>query len=439
MIKNTLDISHPFLAEQWHPEKNGKLLANYVTYGMRRKVWWLCKNTCSNGCKHEWEEQIRVRQKNGCPFCSKHRICLHDSIEYTHPEIAKQWHPTKNGNLLPSQVTHGTLKKVWWLCNNISCQEKCPHEWEATIGSRCGKESCGCPFCVTDGLRKVCIHNSIVYTHPEIAKQWHPSMNGDKKPEEYSYGCKLKFWWRCNKTCEKGCVHDFEARVFHRVKKSMGCPYCCKAVRKVCQHTCLQETHPEIAKQWHPSKNGSKTPLTISRGHSKKVWWVCENKHEYNAIVSNRTVCNQGCPICVNKSEKKLYEILSEKYKIVRQFKLESCKDKSYLPFDFCIPELKIIIELDGNQHFKQVMNWKSPEENFKRDIFKMEKALVEGYTIIRIYQPIIYNLTNDIIRKICLENINNLHNIKYITPYKDIYNNFYTYLLEYTNLIIEF
>lgn len=435
MIKLTLDYTHPSLAEQWHPEKNGELLASNVTYGMRRKVWWLCKNTCSSGCKHEWEEQIRVRQKNGCPFCSKHRICIHESIISTHPEIAKEWHPTKNGSLLPYQITYGTLKKVWWLCNNTNCSDNCPHEWEATVGSRCGDKT-GCPFCTKNGLRKVCIHNSIVFTHPEIAKQWHPNKNGNKTPSQYSYGCKLKFWWRCDKTCEQRCFHDFEAKILHRTKKSLGCPYCCKGTRKVCEHTCLQATHPEIAKEWHTSKNGSISPLTISRGHSKKVWWLCQNNHEYECLVSNRTVCNQGCPICVNKTEKKLYDILSQKYKTIRQFKIDSCKNKNHLPFDFYIPELNLIIELDGIQHFTQVMNWNSPDDIFKRDIFKMENALSAGFNMIRIYQPLVYKADNSLLNKI-IENINNESKIKYITSNNNIYEQFETCFLTYDFSII--
>ena len=39
------------------------------------------------------------------------------------------------------------------------------------------------------------------------------------------------------------------------------------------------------------------------------------------------------------------------------------------MPFDFYIEELKIIIELDGAQHFRQVANWVLPEEQQKKDI----------------------------------------------------------------------
>ncbi|MFP5111404.1 zinc-ribbon domain-containing protein [Bacillaceae bacterium C204] len=32
------------------------------------------------------------------------------------PEIAKQWHPTKNIGLNPSNISPGSGNRVWWLC-----------------------------------------------------------------------------------------------------------------------------------------------------------------------------------------------------------------------------------------------------------------------------------------------------------------------------------
>ena len=48
----------------------------------------------------------------------------------------------------------------------------------------------------------------------------------------------------------------------------------------------------------------------------------------------------------------------------------------------------EIIVELDGNQHFFQVQNWKSPEEQLENDNDKTKLALENGYTVIRLYQP---------------------------------------------------
>jgi very-short-patch-repair endonuclease len=98
---------------------------------------------------------------------------------------------------------------------------------------------------------------------------------------------------------------------------------------------------------------------------------------------------------------------------LIKQYKVEWCKNKSYLPFDFCIEEYKIIIELDGNQHFNQVSNWKSPEENQKTDKYKMECANNNCYSVIRLLQEDVFYDKYDwktelinIIEKIKLDNI---------------------------------
>ena len=46
------------------------------------------------------------------------------SLAETHPEIAKEWHPTLNGDLTPRDFTHGSDKKPWWKCDKGD-----DHEW----------------------------------------------------------------------------------------------------------------------------------------------------------------------------------------------------------------------------------------------------------------------------------------------------------------------
>ena len=72
---------------------------------------------------------------------------------------------------------------------------------------------------------------------------------------------------------------------------------------------------------------------------------------------------------------------------IKRQFKVEWCKNKLYLPFDFVIEEKKIIIEIDGPQHFKQISNWTSPEIQIEKDKYKINCANENEYSVIRLLQ----------------------------------------------------
>ncbi|MGA9112116.1 MAG: zinc-ribbon domain-containing protein, partial [Smithella sp.] len=51
------------------------------------------------------------------------------SLQVCNSNIAREWHPTKNGSLTPSDVSVGSNRKVWWLCS------KC-HAWPATVSER---------------------------------------------------------------------------------------------------------------------------------------------------------------------------------------------------------------------------------------------------------------------------------------------------------------
>jgi very-short-patch-repair endonuclease len=101
-----------------------------------------------------------------------------------------------------------------------------------------------------------------------------------------------------------------------------------------------------------------------------------------------RHLGGDGCPHCINKTEHKLLILLKEIYPTVkRQFKVEWCKNKRCLPYDFAIEEHKIIIELDGEQHFKQIANWKSPDLQQEVDKFKTKCANDNGYKVVRVLQ----------------------------------------------------
>ncbi len=57
------------------------------------------------------------------------------------PEVAKEWHPTKNGNLTPDDVSFGSKKKIWWQC------PLCNDERKASIWSRTYAKNLVCPAC----------------------------------------------------------------------------------------------------------------------------------------------------------------------------------------------------------------------------------------------------------------------------------------------------
>ena len=142
---NDLATVNPVLAKQWHPTKNGLLRPDKVFPNYMKKVWWRCDKG------HEWEEtpNNRMRGKN-CPYCSGHRVWHgFNDLATTHPEIAKEWHPIKNDDLTPQDITAGRFKPVWWLCS------KCRNEYIATIRRKVTiKGTLCCPVCNNNYLNK---------------------------------------------------------------------------------------------------------------------------------------------------------------------------------------------------------------------------------------------------------------------------------------------
>ena len=192
------------------------------------------------------------------------------------PELANEWHPTKNGKLTPCDVTSGSQKRVWWLC-------KRGHEWEARIRNRARGD--GCPYC---SGRLASAENNFAAKNPELANEWHPTKNGKLTPCDVTSDSHKRVWW----VCERG--HEWEARIGNRAR-GRGCPYCSGRLASADYNLAIK--NPELIGEWHLTKNGSLTPSDVMPGSDKKVWWVCERGHEWEARISNRAR-GRGCPYC---------------------------------------------------------------------------------------------------------------------------------------------
>ena len=64
----------------------------------------------------------------------------------------------------------------------------------------------------------------------------------------------------------------------------------------------LLSLFPDIAKQWHPTKNGDLRPEDFTAHSNKKIWLKCPkgDDHEWEAVISNRTI-GTGCPLCMDR------------------------------------------------------------------------------------------------------------------------------------------
>ena len=118
-----------------------KVESAVISKGSGKSVWWICKKG------HEWQGRIDMRTDSkhptGCPFCKGRKVGSDNNFAVLFPEVAKQWHPTKNGNNSPEMYRPGSEKRAWWICDK-------KHEWDAIINSRARGR--GCPYCA--GVKK---------------------------------------------------------------------------------------------------------------------------------------------------------------------------------------------------------------------------------------------------------------------------------------------
>lgn len=224
-------------------------------------------------------------RRTKCGLCPGEVFFLH-LIEYANtrsrPELLSEWDGGRNLPLQPEQLSAGSAERVWWRCGK-------GHSWQASVTSRVSLGR-GCPYCA--GQRVKSGENDLASRYPEVAARWHPTRNGKLTPAQVMPHTHKRCWW----LCEKG--HEWQVSPTALIQGS-GCPYCAgkQAIPGV---TDLATTHAELSQQWHPERNGRLTPSQVGQGSTKKVWWLCERGHSYQAVVFSR-VAGTGCPYCTGR------------------------------------------------------------------------------------------------------------------------------------------
>ncbi len=201
-----------------------------------------------------------------------------DNLVRMIPVLAAEWDIAGNLPMRPEHVTRGTSTKVWWRCRT------CHHRWTAAVADRWNGH--GCPECKKETLRRLYQQpkpgRSLLAVAPEVAREWHPTLNGELGPADLSVGSSRRVWW----LCANG--HSYESAVDQRVKVKRPCRSC----------SSLEYRYPALSAEWHPTLNGDLTPCDVESGSHRKVWWRCPGGHEWLAEVRLRTCRGSGCPVC---------------------------------------------------------------------------------------------------------------------------------------------
>ena len=304
-------------------------------------VHWKC-----HICDYKWKAKINNRANGrGCPACKNKAVYIgHNDLSTTHPELAKEWNYEKNGNLKPSDVTFGYGKIVWWICPQ-------GHEYQATVNKRTSGNGTNCPICAS-GLQTSFAEQAVFfylkkafpdainrYKAPFLGNMeldiyipswrigieydgeaWHKEKQRPREFKKYqlchqngiklirlkeaplsdadrgSYDIALHFDNMYEQKTLEPMIFELYSVITH---SSIFIPFRIDIekdkfeilkYRQVLPEESVESLYPEVAKQWHPTKNGTLQPSMFKPGSEFKVWWICPNcGKEYITSIAHRT------------------------------------------------------------------------------------------------------------------------------------------------------
>lgn len=356
--ENDLLTKAPQLAEEWDYEKNEKLPSEYA-FKSNVSVFWKCKK-CGYEYKAKISNRAIGRGCPCC--AGRVVVLGVNDLTTTHPQLAAEWHPTKNGALTPEQVTYGRTKKVWWLCpEGHTYQATILHRSSGTNCPKCnaGRQTSFAEQAVFFYVKK--LYPDAVSRYKEIFNNqmeldiyipsirlgieydgmaWHKESRFEKEKEKYEICRKnnIKLLRIKEKSADRDKLTadrslslggitalyehrnltqiiqallddiDPETNFWTRKKASeihssvkVNIPRDEMEIRSYMtklKNGSFEERFPDLAKEWHPAKNGTLTPDKVSPFADIQTWWICPNcGYEYKATIGHRSV-GTGCPKC---------------------------------------------------------------------------------------------------------------------------------------------
>src|SRR5579872_1369641 len=385
--------SHP-ASKYWSNEN--KVSPRQVSKSSHKRFIFDCPT-----CFHAYNAQPRhITSGSGCGYCANKYLCNDNSCGTCYEKSfasflkAKYW--SDENEISPRKIFKTSHKKCLFDCN------VCDHTFSISPSDVVAGSFC--PYCASkrlcDNDCDTCYKKS--FASNIMSKFW--SDENEVSPRQVLQSSGKKYKFNCD-TCD----HIHESSLHNVTNKGSSCPYCSKPVKRLCADnscvTCFNNCFSSCPQSKFWSSSNNVTPRQVIKFSSNKYKFDCPYCNQiYEARINSITCNGSWCSCIKNKTETIVYKYLQsimDGPEIAKHKKFKWCKQKRYLPFDFCIKDFKIIIELDGLQHFKQVSNWDDPEKRKETDIYKMKRANRHGYSVIRIFQEDVWNNKNNWKRKL--------------------------------------
>lgn len=274
----------------------------------------------------------------------------------------------------PRKIALQCNKKFWFKCN------KCSHKFDIRVSDVTAKNR-WCPYCCIP-QQKLCKDLDCNHCYNRsLASHWSAEFIIDADPRQIMLMSHKKYWFNCNK-----CKHKFEIAIYAIVNNKSWCCYC--GNKRLCEDACNYCYNKSLASHDKGQYVMNTDPRQIFSQSNNMYDFGCQDcKNIFNTTPYSVTGLGTWCPLCRNKTElivlnflKSLNLNINTQYKMFGNYK-----------YDFFLLNYNLIIEVDGEQHFKQVSNWKSYLDSQKNDKIKMDYLVKNKISLIRILQTDIY------------------------------------------------
>jgi hypothetical protein len=172
--------------------------------------------------------------------------------------------------------------------------------------------------------RRIPAGKSLAEVAPAVAAELDLERSGGRTAAQIHAGSHDVVGWRC----PKGPDHKWDARVAHRTRRNVRCPFC--AGRRASVTNDLNN-YPEVAAQFDVEANGGLTPADVPSGSEKPYHWRCDAgpDHRWEATPAARTQASTGrhgtgCPFCTRKIKASVTNSLARFPELAAEFDVEA-------------------------------------------------------------------------------------------------------------------
>lgn len=282
------------ILEEFDTERNSMTPSDLSAHSSK-KVRWRHYDAKSDMI-HPWVASVNSRTKpsgTGCPYCAGVKTLTgYNDLATTYPDLMPYWDFELN-DIDPTKTPHSHTVSTYWKC------PECGHTWRSKAKDVAKKEH-PCSKCCKRKKMAAAIEKTgpLSVTNPDVAALWHPTKNGDLKPQDVAACDGTTVWW-CMKSNIIGRWIEWQDPINYRVARSHNDTNQEVYIRLTAGINDLATTHPFLSEEW--SEKNEQPASNAGVGGCYSGWWKCSCCGNEWHLTAKARAAGSLCPNCESR------------------------------------------------------------------------------------------------------------------------------------------